>query len=174
MLCPLLAAPSYAAGDNAVQMVQALGILDGTNLTGAVSRAEFANMLVAASSYKDSISGEGSGYSLFKDVKSGHWASEYIRCAVSEGWMTGYTDGTFRPDQTVKLEEACSAVLKLLGYDSGISGWLLPQRPAEQSGGAGPAGRDQPEAGGSHDRSELRLSLFQPDDRQDQRGTGLC
>lgn len=30
MLCPLLAAPSYAAGDNAVQMVQALGILDGT------------------------------------------------------------------------------------------------------------------------------------------------
>lgn len=137
MLCPLLAAPSYAAGDNAVQMVQALGILDGTNLTGAVSRAEFANMLVAASSYKDSISGEGSGYSLFKDVKSGHWASEYIRCAVSEGWMTGYTDGTFRPDQTVKLEEACSAVLKLLGYDSASLAGSFPSAQLSKAAALG-------------------------------------
>ena len=32
--------------------------------------------------------------------------------------MTGYTDGTFRPDETVKLEEACAAVLKLLGYEA--------------------------------------------------------
>ena len=51
-------------------------------------------------------------------MKSSYWASEYIRCAVSEGWMTGYTDGTFRPDETVKLEEACAAVLKLLGYEA--------------------------------------------------------
>jgi len=99
-------------------MVQALGILDGTDLESPVTRAEFSKMLVAASSYKDSVSSEGSGYSLFRDVKSSYWASEYIRCAVSEGWMTGYTDGTFRPDETVKLEEACAAVLKLLGYEA--------------------------------------------------------
>ncbi len=30
--------------------------------------------------------------------------------------MNGYTDGTFRPDNAVTLEEACTAVLKLLGY----------------------------------------------------------
>ena len=31
--------------------------------------------------------------------------------------MSGYTDGSFRPGSPVTLEEACSAVLKLLGYD---------------------------------------------------------
>ena len=31
--------------------------------------------------------------------------------------MSGYSDGTFRPDQAVTLEEGCSAVLNLLGYD---------------------------------------------------------
>ena len=66
MLCSLLAVPAYAAGDNAVQMAQALGILDGTNLESPVTRAQFSKMLVAASSYKDSISSEGSGYSLFQ------------------------------------------------------------------------------------------------------------
>ena len=30
--------------------------------------------------------------------------------------MNGYTDGTFRPDNAVTLEEACTSVLKLLGY----------------------------------------------------------
>ena len=48
MLCSLLAVPASAAvGDSAVQMAQALGILDGANLTGAVTRAEFSKMLVA-------------------------------------------------------------------------------------------------------------------------------
>ena len=37
MLCSLLAVPAYAAGDNAVQMAQALGILDGTNLESPVT-----------------------------------------------------------------------------------------------------------------------------------------
>lgn len=138
MLCSLLAVPASAAvGDSAVQMARALGILDGANPTGAVTRAEFSKMLVAASSYKDSISGEGSGYSLFQDVKSGHWASEYIRCAVSEGWMTGYTDGTFRPDSTVKLEEACAAALKLLGYDSASLAGSFPSAQLSKAAALG-------------------------------------
>ena len=38
-----------------------------------------------------------------------------IRIAVSQGWMSGYTDGSFRPSNPVTLEEACAAALKLLG-----------------------------------------------------------
>ena len=73
-LCSLLVSPASAvSGDSAVQMVQALGILDGTDLESPVTRAEFSKMLVAASSYKDSVSSEGSGYSLFRDVKSSYW-----------------------------------------------------------------------------------------------------
>ena len=55
--------------------------------------------------------------SLYKDVKKNHWAVEYIKIAVEQGWMTGYSDGTFRPSNTIRYEEAATAVLKLLGYD---------------------------------------------------------
>ena len=51
-------------------------------------------------------------------MKSDNWASEYIKLAVEQGWMSGYVDGTFRPDNPVTLEEACTALLKMLGYDS--------------------------------------------------------
>ena len=106
----------------AVEAIQALGILSGDengnlNLTSQVTRAQFVTMMAAASSYKDSV-GDGSGVSLFKDVKSDHWASQYIRLAVEQGWMSGYVDGTFRPDAPITLEEACTALLKLMGYDS--------------------------------------------------------
>ena len=124
VMCSLLAVPASAAGeDTAVQTVRALGIMKGDengsmNLGHNVTRAQLAKMLSAASPFKDSISDSGSGYSLFKDVKSDYWGSEYIRLAVEQGWMVGYTDGCFRPDDTVKLEEACTAILRVLGYDS--------------------------------------------------------
>lgn len=126
MAASLLSVPAgaavAAADSGEVQTVRALGILTGDsagnlNLSGCVTRAQFAKMLVSASQYKDSV-GDGEGVSLFKDVKSDHWASRYIKVAVDEGWMTGYTDGTFRPSQTITLEQACATVLRLLGYDS--------------------------------------------------------
>lgn len=118
-----LVVPAGAVSSStAVEAIQALGIITGDssgdlNLSSPVTRAEFVTMMTAASSYKDSI-GEGSGVSLFKDVKSDHWASEYIKLAVEQGWMSGYVDGTFRPDSTITLEEGCTALLRLLGYSS--------------------------------------------------------
>lgn len=119
----LTALPASAADDSTrTETIRALGIMAGDssgdlNLSRAVSRAEFVTMMAAASPYKDTV-GSGYGVSLFKDVKSTHWASEYIRLATEQGWMTGYVDGTFRPEQTITLEEACTALLRLLGYDS--------------------------------------------------------
>lgn len=142
LLASILVVPiSAASQSSAIQATQALGIISGDDTNAAVTRARFAVMLTAASAYKDSISSEGAGYSLYKDVKSGYWASEYIRLAVQEGWMTGYTDGTFRPDQTVTLEEACTAALRLLGYDPAS---LAGSFPAAQLSKASALGlRDQ-------------------------------
>ena len=113
----LLCTGAEAAGSSAKQeAVQALGILtDGGSLTSQVTRAQFAQMLVAASPYKDAA--EGYGASLFKDLKGDHQASGSVRIAIEQGWMSGYIDGTFRPDQAITLEEGCSALLKVLGYD---------------------------------------------------------
>lgn len=41
--------------------------------------------------------------------------------------MNGYTDGSFRPDNTVTLEEACAAVLKLLSYKTTDMTGSFPQ-----------------------------------------------
>ena len=111
-----------ASGDTRLETIRALGIMAGDesgnmNLSSAVTRAEFVKMMAAASVYRDSV-GEGYGASLFQDVKSSHWASGYIKLAVEQEWMTGYVDGTFRPDNTITLEEGCTALLRLLGYGS--------------------------------------------------------
>ena len=107
---------------SAQQIVSALGIITGDetgnlNLSSTVTRAEFAKMMIAASIYKDTIS-SSSKSSPFKDVKYTHWAASYVQAAVSAGWLTGYTDGTYKPDNNVKLEEAVSALLKMLGFAS--------------------------------------------------------
>lgn len=129
-LCVLPASAAGEAATDAVQMVQALGIMNGDesgnlNLEKPVTRAEFCKMLVAASTYKDTVGGAG-GYSLFKDVKSDHWAVEYIKVSVENGWFTGYTDGTFRPNQSITLEEAATVALRLLGYTAADLGGSYP------------------------------------------------
>ena len=125
----------------AVEAMQALGIIAGDssgdlNLTSPVTRAEFVTMMTAASPYKDTV-GTGSGVSLFKDVKSGHWASQYIQLAVEQGWMSGYVDGTFRPDSQITLEEACAALLKLLGYDSSSLAGAYPSAQLTKAASVG-------------------------------------
>lgn len=119
-----LAVPGALAadGDTMLETVRVLGILSGDEngdlaLSSPVTRAEFVKMMTAASTYKDAV-GTGSGASLFTDVKSGYWANGYIQLAVEQGWVTGYVDGSFRPEATITLEEACTALLRLLGFDS--------------------------------------------------------
>ncbi len=116
--------PAFAAGSasDAVieQVVRAAGIMQGDesgalNLSATVTRAEYAKMLVAASPYKDKVSGV-SNASPFKDVPYTHWAAGYIKTAVGQGWLTGYLDGSYKPGNTVTLEEAATGCLKLLGY----------------------------------------------------------
>ena len=87
------------------------------NLDSTVTRAEYAKMLVCASTSKDSVAG-ASNSSPFKDVPYTHWAAGYIKTAVQQGWLSGYLDGSYKPNKTVTLEEAVTGVLKLLGYST--------------------------------------------------------
>ena len=128
---------AQAAGSGAKQeALQALGILTaGDSLTSPVTRAQFAQMLVAASPYQDGA--EGYGSSLFKDLKGDHWASGYVRIAIEQGWMTGYVDGSFRPDQAVTLEEGCAALLRALGYDPTALKGAYPAAQLSRAGALG-------------------------------------
>lgn len=128
---------AQAAGSGAKQeALQALGILTaGDSLTSPVTRSQFAQMLVAASPYQDGA--EGYGSSLFKDLKGDHWASGYVRIAIEQGWMTGYVDGSFRPDQAISLEEGCAALLRALGYDPTALKGAYPAAQLSRAGALG-------------------------------------
>lgn len=65
---------------------------------------------------------------LYKDLPGTSAYAPYVRIAVQQGWLSGYTDGTFRPDNAVTLEEAVTAVLKLLGYKMTELSGSFPQR----------------------------------------------
>lgn len=91
------------------------GIMSVTNIEGEVSRAEFARMLVNASSYGSSVSQSGIT-SVFADVAKENEYAAYIRIAADQGWMMGYLGGNFKPEQPVTLQEAVKGILMLLGY----------------------------------------------------------
>ncbi len=72
-----------------------------------VTRAEF----VAIASRLDSMT-ESTTHN-FTDISS-HWAEAYIANAVAKGWITGYEDGTFRPEQNITRAEAMTIVNRML------------------------------------------------------------
>ena len=115
----VLVLPVSAASINntALQTAITLGAMPtGQELGANITRGAFAKMLVSFSTYRESVGAQGTVGTLYRDVPGTSQWAPYIRIAVQQGWMNGYTDGSFRPDNTVTLEEACAAVLKMLSY----------------------------------------------------------
>ncbi len=50
----------------------------------------------------------------FVDIE-GHWSIEYINSAAAKGWVSGYPDGTFKPDQYITRAEFVTLVNNVLG-----------------------------------------------------------
>lgn len=114
------------------KVVVAAGIMRETSDDSApVTRAQFAEMLVKASTLRSSVSGDNN-VSVFADVDRNSEYASYIRVAAEQGWMSGYLGGNFRPDQPVTMQEAVGAVLMLLGYtDEDFSGNIMSNRMAK-------------------------------------------
>ena len=126
---PALGAQAAVSEDEAAQAVTALGIMTGDasgdlDLSGQVTRAEFVTMAVKASPSGGQIGQAAT--SPYPDVPRDHWASGYVEAAVSLGLVSGYSDGTFRPDQPMGWAEGVSLVLALLGYGPGDCSGAYP------------------------------------------------
>ena len=139
--CSMLVVPANAAASNAaVQTAVTLGGLtseQASALSTALTRGQLAKLLVAFSAYRESAATQGNTGTLFTDVDSGNEYAPYIRIAVQQGWLSGYTDGSFRPDNGVTLEEACTAALKLLGYDVTTLSGSFPAAQLNKAGSLG-------------------------------------
>lgn len=119
LILPASAAGNDASLEEASQAVTALGILSGdgsgtSNLSNKVTRAEFVTMAIKATPGGDGVG--QAAVSPYPDVPRSHWASGFVEAAVARGLASGFSDGTFRPNQEVKLAEGVSMVLSLLGY----------------------------------------------------------
>ena len=117
----MLVLPASAAGNanTAVQLSITLNAMDSSQqaaLNAVVTRGALARMLVSYSNYRESVGSQGTVGTLFTDLPGTSPYAPYVRIAVQNGWMNGYTDGSFRPDNAVTLEEAVTAILKLMGY----------------------------------------------------------
>ena len=109
------------------QVVNLTGILNVTDYTGQVTRGDFARMLVNASSYRENL--PTSSVSVFADVPSTHPDAIYIRIAASQGWMTGFLGGLFKPEEYITYKDAVKAALAMLGYsDEDFTGDLASSR----------------------------------------------
>ncbi len=76
---------------------------------GGVTRAEFVSMVDSAFQVAP-----GQSKNSFKDVHSKDWYAKDVQSALAAGFVTGYPDGTFRPQQAVNRQEAASMMAKLL------------------------------------------------------------
>lgn len=84
------------------------GYADGSFQPDAsVTRAEFAAI---ASRFETLTEGTKS----FSDVPSSHWAAKYINFAATRGWVNGYADGTFRPNNSITRAEVAAVTCRLL------------------------------------------------------------
>ena len=84
------------------------GYEDGTfRPNGYITRAELATII---SNFDDLEPVEGN---KFADV-NGHWAEKYINSAAAKGWISGYEDGKFRPNQYITRAETMSMINRVL------------------------------------------------------------
>lgn len=78
-----------------------------------ITRAEVAAMLVRALGLTD---GPANGAAAYTDVSPDAWYAPYIQLASAAGLISGYLDGSFRPDQAVSRVELAAMTARALGY----------------------------------------------------------
>nr|WP_186323215.1 S-layer homology domain-containing protein [Paenibacillus xylanexedens] len=108
----------------AVQAGYVKGYPDGSfKPEQAITRAELANVLQHMLKGEQTAASDAAA--AFKDVQQ-HWAQEAINRLNAAGVLTGYTDGTFGPEQPVTRAEAVTMINKLIGLQpasAAIKAW---------------------------------------------------
>lgn len=108
----------------AVSTIAAMGIINGYpdnsfKPNAPITRAEFAAICARFDRYAQGLDAS------FADVY-GHWAEDEIAIAVANGWLMGYEDGTFHPDQKITRAEVILVINRVMQRIPGSVDDLLP------------------------------------------------
>lgn len=98
----------------AVNTLASLGIVDGIGDNHyaperAITRAEFTVIAMRFAKL------DTSGKNIFSDVTADAWYYDYVVGSIQYGWINGYEDGTFRPNNTITRSEVTAIVNRMLG-----------------------------------------------------------
>ncbi|WP_146142817.1 S-layer homology domain-containing protein, partial [Brevibacillus sp. NRRL NRS-603] len=103
------------------------GYANGTfNPGGGITRAEMATIV-----YKYlGLNGDGMPNNFY-DVPADHWATQIIAAVSKEGYLAGYPDGTFHPQNTLTRAETVTIINRLLNHSqlSPVMGQSWPDVP---------------------------------------------
>lgn len=120
--------PSGASYLNALERLSVLGIMGGTD-NGTfkpdemLTREQFAKVIVVASGLGDDAK-TLKGSTVFADIPLNAWSSGYINEALNKGFIAGMPDGKFHPGEKVTFAQACTVLVRALGYtDADLKGY---------------------------------------------------
>lgn len=117
--------PETSSYNTAINYLSDVGVIQGYpdqtfHPYQNVNRVEFLKLVLESSNIETDINQP----TPFPDIDEKAWYGKYVRKARSEGWIEGYPDGTFKPEQTINKVEA----LKIIGE---VQEWDLSNKPEE-------------------------------------------
>ena len=97
--------------NNAISTLSNAGIVTGYNdgtfrPNQPITRGEMAKIIANFANLKH-------GGKTFTDL-AGHWSKSYVELAAGNGWIAGYPDGSFRPDQKITRAETVTMINRVL------------------------------------------------------------
>ena len=124
LTCPALAASPFpdvdgnAAYAEAVEYLKDVGIMRGDdkgnfNPNNTVTRAEMATIICNMLGETENLKAADT----FSDVPTTHWANKYIAKASELGFVSGYGNGKFGPEDTVTYAQAITMVVRAMDLE---------------------------------------------------------
>ena len=111
--------PANAWYTKAVNTLASLDIISGVGDNKfeperSITRAEFTAMAM-----KFAVGGE-EGENIFSDVDENDWFYDAVVNSIQYGWIHGYGDGTFRPNNPITRVEVTAIVNNMLGREADV------------------------------------------------------
>ena len=111
--------PAGAWYAKAVNTLASLGVVSGVGNGDfeperSITRAEFTSIAMKFAE------GKTGGTNIFSDVKSTDWFYRAVVNSTQYGWIHGYGDGTFRPNNPITRVEVTAIVNNMLGREADV------------------------------------------------------
>jgi hypothetical protein len=101
------------------------GYSDGTfHPNDTITRGQICKIVANAAGFNEPVEGQ-----TFSDVPPGHTFYQYVERLARRGFISGYTDGTFRPANPATRGQICKVVASTAGFNEPVSGQTFTDVP---------------------------------------------